>query len=55
MHLCLPTHHAADWKIIKRGQRVTVFPNVLGQDASGVVEEVGKSVTHVKKGSRVVA
>lgn len=45
----------ADWKIVKWGYRVSSFPMIIGQDVSGEVEEVGANITHVHKGSRVVA
>lgn len=41
--------------MIKWGYRVEKFPMIIGQDAAGEVVSVGNEVTHVQKGSRVIA
>ena len=50
-------HHAIGLNYIDIYQRSGVYPNPLpfrmGMEASGVVEAVGKGVTHVKAGDRV--
>ncbi|OBZ79326.1 Protein TOXD [Grifola frondosa] len=43
-----------DWKIQKYGGFITDYPAVLGEDAAGIVEEVGEGVTSFKKGDRVI-
>ncbi|KAF6828222.1 hypothetical protein CMUS01_08676 [Colletotrichum musicola] len=45
----------AEWKIQDLGIIVTKYPNILGADAAGFVEQVGQGVTHVKPGQRVIA
>lgn len=31
------------------------YPNILGNDVAGIVEEVGQNVTNFQKGDRVIA
>lgn len=31
------------------------YPNILGSDLAGIIEEVGEGITHLKKGDRVMA
>jgi NADPH:quinone reductase len=53
----LVRHHAIGLNFIDIYQRTGVYPNPLplrlGMEGSGVVEAVGKGVTHVKPGDRV--
>ena len=50
-------HHAIGLNYIDIYQRTGVYPNqlpfILGMEGSGIVEAVGKGVTHVKPGDRV--
>ncbi|KAK4695787.1 hypothetical protein P7C71_g2021, partial [Lecanoromycetidae sp. Uapishka_2] len=42
-----------DWKMQASGDFIESYPAILGSDVAGIVEEVGSSVTHFKKGDRV--
>jgi NADPH:quinone reductase-like Zn-dependent oxidoreductase len=42
-----------DWKRRAFGFMVESWPTVLGIDAAGIVDSVGKSVTHFRKGDEV--
>ncbi|KAH8690182.1 chaperonin 10-like protein [Talaromyces proteolyticus] len=44
-----------DWKIQSYGIFITEFPSILGEDAAGVVVDVGPGVTRFTKGQRVLA
>ncbi|OJD36155.1 zinc-binding oxidoreductase [Diplodia corticola] len=43
-----------DWKIQSYGILLTQYPNILGTDVAGTVEEVGEGVTRITKGQRVI-
>ncbi|KAF4544692.1 alcohol dehydrogenase [Lasiodiplodia theobromae] len=43
-----------DWKIQEYGGFVKQYPNILGTDVAGVIEEVGEGVTRFTKGQRVI-
>ncbi|KAJ7149596.1 chaperonin 10-like protein [Mycena filopes] len=44
----------ADWKMQTFGIIIQTFPNVLGIDGAGIVEEVGEGVTAYVKGDRII-
>ncbi|KAK8161590.1 chaperonin 10-like protein [Phyllosticta citrichinensis] len=44
-----------DWKIQELGVFIQKYPNILGGDFAGVVEDVGAGVTRFKKGQRVIS
>ncbi|BFZ64103.1 hypothetical protein YB2330_005241 [Saitoella coloradoensis] len=44
-----------DWKIQDSGYFINTYPNILGTDVAGTIEEVGEGVTEFKKGDRVLA
>ncbi|GJJ08286.1 hypothetical protein Clacol_002496 [Clathrus columnatus] len=44
-----------DWEIQKYGIFFLEFPAILGEDAAGYIDEIGKNVTSFIKGDRVIA
>ncbi|KAJ5127791.1 chaperonin 10-like protein [Penicillium atrosanguineum] len=44
-----------DWKIQSLGGYINKYPFILGEDAAGIVEDVGPGVSRFKKGHRVIA
>ncbi|KAF2086485.1 GroES-like protein [Saccharata proteae CBS 121410] len=44
-----------DWKIQDYGLFLQKYPNILGEDVAGTIEEVGEGVTRLQKGQRVIA
>ena len=44
----------ADWAVQTLGIIVTDFPATLGEDIAGIVICVGRDVTHLKEGDRVI-
>ncbi|KIJ54529.1 hypothetical protein M422DRAFT_240596 [Sphaerobolus stellatus SS14] len=43
-----------DWKVQKLGIIVEKYPAILGNEASGIVEEVGEDVKNLQKGDKVL-
>ncbi|KAH7154797.1 chaperonin 10-like protein [Fusarium sp. MPI-SDFR-AT-0072] len=44
-----------DWKIQQHGRYLSEYPFILGEDAAGIVEQIGAGVTRFNKGDRVIA
>ncbi|KAJ5768162.1 hypothetical protein N7533_000745 [Penicillium manginii] len=44
-----------DWKIQSLGRYLDKYPFILGEDAAGIVEDIGPGVTRYRKGQRVIA
>ncbi|GME40097.1 alcohol dehydrogenase [Neofusicoccum parvum] len=44
-----------EWKIQESEMLPIPYPNILGEDSAGTVEEVGEGVTRIQKGQRVIA
>ncbi|KAK7628012.1 chaperonin 10-like protein, partial [Phyllosticta citricarpa] len=44
-----------DWKVQDLGIYLQKYPNIIGCDFAGVVEDVGAGVTRFKKGQRVIS